>query len=312
MGDVIHNLATHFGVLLSPHREALFHQLVELLSFLGGDPRNGCAPNPRDLRLSRRAFLSHDSFPAWPSRRASGAPWRAFSSVLALLPNVLLLGVDAETKLLARDFSVTLRSTMLALFLSVALPWFSSSYAQERPSGKPSVRTCPDYWNDGVRSGKKSQPTGKKKAAPKQSGACIELAFSPLDIQEYLQSYARQKHWLISDDQLNEDSWTFSLDIDHDELLRDTLPDSREKGVEWKQGTVRVHINALVRPDGFARTVIHASFRGYGRNTDQFAVQREYWDLESSYAFENSLVSMLREHFSQLSAKETPSAPPAH
>ena len=201
---------------------------------------------------------------------------------------------------------------MLALFLSVALPWFSPSFAQDKPSGKSSVRACPDSWNDGVRRGKKSPPARKKKIAPKQSGACIELAFSPLDIQEYLQSYARQKHWLISDDQLNEDSWTFSLDIDHDELLRDTLPDSSQKGVEWKQGAVRVHINTLLLPDGFARTVIYGSFRGYGRNTDQFAVQREYWDLESNNAFENSLVSMLREHFSQLPAKETPSAPPAH
>jgi hypothetical protein len=219
-------------------------------------------------------------------------------------------GVHAETMQLPRDFSVTLRSTMLALFLSVALPWFSSSFAQDNPSGKPLVRICPDSWNDGARSGKKSQPAGKKKVAPKQSGACIELAFSALNIQEYLQSYARQRHWLITHDQLNEDSWTFSLDIDHDELLRDTLPDASQKSVEWKQGAVRVHISTLLLPDGFARTVIYARFRGYGRNADQFAVQREYWDLDSSNAFENSLVSMIREHFSQLSAKETPSAPP--
>ena len=220
------------------------------------------------------------------------------------------LGVDAETKELSRDFSVALRNAMLALFLSVAVPWFSPSFAQDKQSGRPSVRACPDSWNDGVRSGKKSHPTGKKKVAPKQSGACIELAFSPLNIQEYLQSYARQKHWLITDDQLNEDSWTFSLDIDHDELMRDTLPDASQKGVEWKQAAVRVHINALLLPDGFARTIIYASFRGYGRNTDQFALQREYWDLESSTTFENSLASTLREHFSQLPAKETPSARP--
>ena len=199
---------------------------------------------------------------------------------------------------------------MLALFLWVALPWFSPSFAQDKPPGKSSVRTCPDNWNDRIRSGKKSQPGGKKKAAPKKPGACIEMAFSPLDIQEYLQSYARENHWLLTGDQLNEDSWTFSLDIDHDELLRDTLPDTNHKGVEWKRGAVRVHINTLVLPDGFARTLIYASFRGYGRSTDQFAVQREYWDLESSNAFENSLGSMLREHFSQLPAKETTSAPP--
>jgi hypothetical protein len=40
----------------------------------------------------------------------------------------------------------------------------------------------------------------------------------------------------ITGDQMNKDSWTFSIDLDKDELLRDTTEDSRSKRVEWAGG----------------------------------------------------------------------------
>ena len=199
---------------------------------------------------------------------------------------------------------------MLALFLFATLAPLPAFPAQENPSAKPPVKACPDSWDDAA-SGKKKQASGKKKVAPRQKGVCIELAFSPLDIQEYLQSYGREAHWMISSDQLNEDSWTFSLELNSEELLRDTLPESGPKGVDWKHGSVRVHIDSVLLPDGYARTIIHANFRGFGRNSDQFAVQKEYWDLESSKVFENSLAEVLRNHFSRVATKTTPSAPSA-
>jgi hypothetical protein len=198
---------------------------------------------------------------------------------------------------------------MLGIFLSVALLWVSGSSAQESASAKPPVRACPDSWNDAALSGKKKQSSGKNKIAPKPSGACIELASSPLDIQEYLQAYGRQQRWAISADQLNEDSWAFSLELDADELIRDTAADSNPKGIAWTHGSVRVHIQTVLLPDGFARTIVRASFRGFGRNSDQFAVHREYWELESSNSFENSLVAALRKHFSELPGQK--SLPPA-
>jgi hypothetical protein len=200
---------------------------------------------------------------------------------------------------------------MLALFLLVALIPLPAFSAQENPSTKPPVKACPDSWNDAASKRKMKEASGKKRVAPKQTSVCVELAFSPLDIQEYLQSYGREAHWVISSDQLNEDSWTFSLELNRDELLRDTLLDSSLKGVAWKRGSVRVHVNSVLLPDGYARTLIYASFLGFGRNSDQFAVQKEYWDLESNKVFENSLAEALRNHFSRLGAKVTPSAPSA-
>jgi hypothetical protein len=183
-----------------------------------------------------------------------------------------------------------------------ALMWVFTASPRQSPPSKPIVRSCADSWNDTESDTKKSRSKGAKKELKKEPGACIELAFSVLEIQEYLQSYARKERWKITADQLNEDSWTFSLNIDKDELLRDTSADSSPKTVEWKAGSARVNVNTADLADGFTRTIVRAKFRGYGRNQDQFAMAKEYWDLESNNAFENSITSALQNYF-------TPAAP---
>jgi hypothetical protein len=104
---------------------------------------------------------------------------------------------------------------------------------------------------------------------------------------------------------VNEDSWTFSMELDNDQLLRGTTEDSRSRRVEWTGGGVRVHVNTTKLPDGYSRTIVRASFRGYGRSADQFATQKEYWQLESNDNFENSIVSALRSHFTTTSSAGT-------
>lgn len=199
---------------------------------------------------------------------------------------------------------------MFLLFLISALISLPCSLAQENSPAKPLVRSCPDSWKYSAPRGKKDGASSKKKQAAVESGVCIELAFSVLDIQEYLQSYARQQRWVITTDQLGEDSWTFSLAIDKDELLRDTTAELNPKGVEWTGGAVRVLINTVPLPDGFSRTTVRASFRGFGNSADQFASHKEYWELESSNVFENSVVSVLRDRFSKPPTEKTSSAQP--
>ncbi|HKV63104.1 MAG TPA: hypothetical protein VJO16_14410 [Candidatus Acidoferrum sp.] len=101
------------------------------------------------------------------------------------------------------------------------------------------------------------------------------------------------------------DSWTFSLELGGDDLLQDTTEDSKKKRVDWDAGTVRVHVNSARLADGYTRTIIRASFRGYGRNEDQFAMKKEYWELESNNNLENSLVSALQAHFGGVPAEGT-------
>jgi hypothetical protein len=181
----------------------------------------------------------------------------------------------------------------------------SAGSTQQSTAAKPVVRPCRDSWGDSGSNAKKNRPRNPKKESQKEQGACIELVFSALEIQEYLQSYARTQQWKISDGQVNEDSWTFSMELDKDELLRGTTEDSRNERVEWTGGTVRVHVNTAKLPDGYSRTIVRASFRGYGRSADQFAMQKEYWRLDSNNSFENSIVSALRSHFTATSSAGT-------
>lgn len=209
--------------------------------------------------------------------------------------------------LLCKLFFATLRFAMIILLLG-ALAWLSTTPAQQNPPSRLLVRPCADSWNDSGPNTKKNRPKSPKDQPAKAAGACIELAFSTLDIQEHLQSYARAQQWKITEDQMAEDSWTFSLELDKEELLRDITEEAKSKRVEWIGGTVRVHVNTAQLPDGYARTIIRANFRGYGRNKDQFAMHQEYWELDSNSNFENSIVTVLRTHFAAASPAGTPPA----
>jgi len=205
---------------------------------------------------------------------------------------------------LGSQFLGRLRINMI-LLLTTALIWFSSAAARQSPVSQTVVRPCADSWNSNS-NGKKNRPKSAKKAPAQETGACLELAFSALEIQEYLQSHAREEQWKISEDQMTEDSWIFSLELEKSELLRDTTEDTKSKRVEWTGGSVRVHVNTAQLPDGYSRTIVRASFRGYGRSADQFAMQREYWDLDSNNNFEESILKALRTRFATSPASETP------
>lgn len=214
-----------------------------------------------------------------------------------------------EVGLFHGQFFDTLFSKMIFLLLS-ALTWLLAIPAQQDSPAKPVVKSCGDSWRDSGLNAKKNRRKNSANETHPETGACIELAFSTLDIQEYLQSYARTQ-WKIGDEQVNGDSWTFSMELDKNELLRDTTDDSKNRRVEWTGGTVRVHLNTTRLPDGYSRTIVRASFRGHGRSADRFAEQKEYWQLESNNNFENSIVAILRSHFTPaLSARTTPSRMP--
>jgi hypothetical protein len=185
---------------------------------------------------------------------------------------------------------------MIFLLFS-ALTWLLAIPAQRTPASKPVVRPCAEPWKTLERETKKNGSKSPRKETNKEAGACIELAISALETQEYLQSYARTQQWKISGEQITEYTWTFSMEISRDQLLRDTTEDSKNKRVEWTGGTVRVHVDTAQLLDGCSRTIVRASFRGYGRSGDQFATQKEYWELDSNSNLENTIVSALRSHF---------------
>jgi hypothetical protein len=159
------------------------------------------------------------------------------------------------------------------------------------------TRACGEGWDSAGRNAKKKLPKRAKEEPENRAAACIELAFSPLEIQEYLQSYVRSQQWKIGDEHLTEDSWTFSRELGKDELLSFTTKNPNFARVNWSGGAALVQVATVQVAEGFARTVIRASFRGYGQNADQFVQPREYWELESNSNLEASLRSALEAHF---------------
>jgi hypothetical protein len=182
---------------------------------------------------------------------------------------------------------------MLALFvLYFVAPGASLSRSQKNPVIS---RPCDRSWNAAPAKKKK-----KHKGEVEQPGAtasCIEISSSVLDVQEYLQSYVRKQQWKILDEDLNEDSWNFSLALGKDSLVESTQPDADSEKVNWSSGIAAVQVTTTRLPDGFTRTIIRANFRGYGENQDQFAMHREYWDLASNGKLEASFASVLKAHF---------------
>jgi hypothetical protein len=194
------------------------------------------------------------------------------------------------------QFLGTLWPIMLDFLLSLLM---STSVAAPHQNAGASViaRSCTEGWDSAGPGAKKKRPKHAKEELQNKAGACIELAFSPLEIQEYVQSYARSQQWKITQERVTEDSWTISRELSKEELLDATKRNMGTARISWTAGVVLLHISTVQVADGFARTLIRASFRGYGQNGDQFAQQREYWALESNNNLETSISSALQAHF---------------
>src|SRR5437773_10732056 len=185
---------------------------------------------------------------------------------------------------------------MFDLLLSMLMS-SSAAVPHQNTGASVAARPCAEGW-DSAGPGAKKKPRKHAKEEPQnKAGACIELAFPPLEIQEYLQAYTRRQKWKISQEHVTEDSWTISRALNKDELLGATKRDTNMARISWTGGVVLLRVVTVQAANGFARTMIRASFRGYGQNLDQFAQQREYWELESNNNFETSIASTLQAHF---------------
>jgi hypothetical protein len=184
---------------------------------------------------------------------------------------------------------------MISLFTFLLLLQPNELPSDRVQSGSVS-RQCPSSRNAPATSTKKHSKNSSLRSR-ENAGACIELSFSPLEVQEYLQAYARKEHWTIIDEHMTEDSWSFSVARSKEELLAATTAPSNSVRVDWRSGIALVQVSSTKLPDGFTRTIIRAGFRGYGESADQFAMQKEYFELVSNGSFEASVVSALRAHF---------------
>ena len=177
------------------------------------------------------------------------------------------------------------------LFLSASI-----MLQPQNPLSTGSARPCAAGW-DSVTNQKNKRHHNAGKDAQQTTDACVELASSTLEIQEYLQALARKQQWPITEEHVTEDSWVFSRELSPEEFLKATKKTALVDKVDWTGGSAVIHINTVQLSGGFARTIVQAEFRGYGQSKDQFAMQREYWSLDSNGSLETALTTILADHF---------------
>ena len=124
--------------------------------------------------------------------------------------------------------------------------------------------------------------------------SCLEIAAGTLEVQERLQTIVRENRWNLSEEDTDESSWTFSVQLTKDELVADTKPDSAAEQVQWTGGKASVFVQTADLPDGYTRLTIKSRFDGFGESEDKFAPERALWKLKSNGRLEASLIDALR------------------
>jgi len=151
----------------------------------------------------------------------------------------------------------------LLMSASVAVP-HQNTGGERRRQGRVA-----EGWDSLDRGPRKAAQAWKGRTAKINRGLASNCHFPPLEIQEYLQSYARSQQWKISQEQVTEDSWTITRALSKEELLGATKRNSGMTRVTLDSWSSHLHISTAQVAEGFARTLIRANFRGYGQNADQ-------------------------------------------
>lgn len=169
------------------------------------------------------------------------------------------------------------------------------------PNSEVSVRPCA-VRPTSSRSGRKNKTKGKTVAPPELGPACLEAKESPLNIQEFFQSYVRVQAWRFADEKIVADGWIFGRALDKDELLQFAKEGIFAGRVSWSEGKAVVLVSTRELDDGYTRVEVSARLQGFGQNLDRFAPARVSWDLESTGLLEKTLIEALEDHFKSLHA----------
>jgi hypothetical protein len=125
--------------------------------------------------------------------------------------------------------------------------------------------------------------------------ACIEMKGQPIEIQEFLQSVARDLKWRIGDNHASEVSWTFVRYLNDDELAKYSDTKVLVEPVVFTSGKAAIIVRTTELSEGFARVQIATHIQGDGKSTDQISAQPgTSWPLGSKGVLEGELLSALQ------------------
>lgn len=192
----------------------------------------------------------------------------------------------------------------LLLLLGPPLEQRACAQAPEEVSGNSEVlmRSCA-VRPTSSKPGRKNKTKGKAVANASEFGpVCLEVKDSPLNIQEFFQSYVRVEAWRFADEKVVADGWIFGRALDKGELLQFAKEGIFAGRVTWSEGKAVVLVATRELEDGYTRVEVSAHLQGFGQNVDRFAPARDSWDLESTGLLEKTLIEALEDHCKSLHA----------
>jgi len=196
----------------------------------------------------------------------------------------------------------------LLLPLALSLEKRACAQAPEDGSANPAamVRPCA-VRPTGSKLYRKNKTKGKSVATPPEFPlACLEAKDSPLNIQEFFQSYVRVQAWRFAEEEIVADGWIFARALDKDELLQFAKEGRLAGHVTWSEGKAVIRVSTRELDDGYTRVQVSAHLQGFGQNVDRFAPARDTWDLDSTGLLEKTLIEALEGHLKSLHS--TPSS----
>ena len=235
-------------------------------------------------------------------RRIPGRQFNRRSSMLTLLPRGLTNGrikrrpggrPRKRNGLASRAGLIFLIVLLAVVQASSLVPSTSAQPQRSASANKWTTRDCKPASRSSKSADRKSK--SKKSAASADSAdSCLEVAAGSLEVQERLQTIVRENRWSLSEEDTDESSWTFSVQLTKDELVADTKPDSAAEQLQWTGGKASVFVQTTDLPDGYTRLTIKSRFDGFGESQDKFAPERAFWKLKSNGRLEASLIDALR------------------
>lgn len=145
---------------------------------------------------------------------------------------------------------------------------------------------------------KKNAHKPKHPLPPEPLPTCLEVKGEGIEIQEFLQTTAREQTWRIGENRSSEDTWSFVRYLDPEELEKYADTKVLIEPVKFTSGKSAVTVRTTDLTDGYSRVQISVHFLGEGKSMDKtWGQPTSQWTLNSKGVQEQELVSALQTRY---------------
>jgi hypothetical protein len=198
-------------------------------------------------------------------------------------------------------------SSKAHLFVMAALTLPAASTAQTKTPDNVSLnealttRPCSANPVLAPRSSKKGAHKPKHPLPAEPLPACLEVKGEGIEVQEFLQTTAREETWRIGENRASEDAWSFVRYFGPDELEKYADTKVLLEPVNFTSGKAAVLVRTTDIGDGYSRVQVSVHFQGEGRTTDKtWGQPSSVWPLNSKGVLEQEVLSAVQTRFKPL------------